>query len=163
MFDGFHVPYWLWWILGFAAIFGAQFRVYHGVRKERDAIRRYNIKQDKLEQLSLFRNDFVSFQNDKMNSEVEFGSWKQRYEDKRKEVIVYIAENLTPAEANIFERIGDYATVLITGKKYISVEHFNLVAQTIRDHRWLDKAIQDYGRQRFRPEVEQEPTTEGGS
>ena len=35
----------------------------------------------------------------------------------------------------------------------MNFEHFDITARIIRDRRWLEKMVQDYSRQRFRPEL----------
>ncbi len=50
--------------------------------------------------------------------------------------------------------IGDFQPLILSGRKYLNMDHTDWIGRIIRDHRWLDKLAQDYGRQRFRPEIE---------
>ena len=90
-------------------------------------------------------------QNEGTSTEAEFGAWKQRYSYLRKEIMDFIEAKVSPAEAKLFETLGDYAPIGISGKQYVSMDHFDITARVIRDHRWLARAVQDDGRQRFRP------------
>jgi hypothetical protein len=150
---GLEIPNWVWWAVGLGSIAIAQFLAWNAVRKERDQLRRYDIAQGTLTRLSEFRGALVGMQNEQITTEAEFGGWRQRYSDLRVEIMDFIRDNVSPAEANLFETLGDYEPVGIAGKPYVSMNHFDITARVIRDRRWLDKAVQDYGRQRFRPEL----------
>ena len=152
---GTHVPGWLWVAVIILGVFIAQFLAWNDMRKERDRLHRYDVAQTTLTKLSVFRNDLISIQNEKLTSETELGAWRQRYFDKRNEIINYLSQNVSQAEANLFERLGNYLSVVIMEKNYVNQhEHVNLTAQVIRDHHWLERAIQDYSRKKFRPESE---------
>ena len=104
-----------------------------------------------LNQLAEFRGQLVEMQNENVTDVSEFGAWRQRYSDLRERIRQYIEANISNAEARLYETLGNYDVIVIAGKGYVSDEHINFTSRVIRDHKWLDKAIQDYGRQRFRP------------
>lgn len=133
------------------SLFIAQFLLWDHVRKERDQLRRYNVAQATLNQLAEFRGQLVEMQNENVTDVSEFGAWRQRYSDLRERIRQYIEANISNAEARLYETLGNYDVIVIAGKGYVSDEHINFTSRVIRDHKWLDKAIQDYGRQRFRP------------
>jgi hypothetical protein len=114
---GWSFPNWLWWAVGLGSIPIAQFLAWNAVRKERDQLRRYDIAQTTLTRLSEFRGRLIGMQNEAISSEAEFGAWKQRYSDLRKEIMDFIDTKIAPAEAKLFETLGDYAPIGITGKK----------------------------------------------
>jgi hypothetical protein len=149
----FDFPAWIWWLIGLSGLFVAQFLAWNSVRKERDLLRRYDVAQGTLKKLSEFRGKLIDMQNDPVATEEALGAWKERYSNLRREILDSITAEVSPAEADLFETLGNYAPIAITGKHYVNDSHFDFTSRIIRDHNWLAKAVEDYGRQRFRPQL----------
>ena len=144
------IPTWAWVAMLGAGIAAAQFFAWRDMRRERDQLRQYDISQAVLEELADKRNTLIGLQNEEVLTETNYGGWKQRYDDLRADIIRYIEENLSSAEAKLFERIGIFQNFLIPGKNYVNDEHIQSVSRVIRDHQWISKIIQDYSRHKQR-------------
>jgi hypothetical protein len=142
----FTVPTWLWWVIFFASLFYGQFRAYYIVRKERDELRTFNITQESLKKAATYRQELVTLQNEEIAGETELGTWIQRYDDKRREIVDFLEKNFSPAEASLFERLGNFQIITLGGE--LNVEHLKRKSRIVRDYEWLENLTIDYGRKK---------------
>ena len=156
-FDGeFALPAWAWITIVFVCLSVAQFLAYTDVRTERDRLRRYDITQATLTQISEFRQTLIQMQNEEISSAEFLGSWRQRYEDIRKEIVNNISTNISQTEANSFQTLGLFGEVEIQDQPPFNEIHKHWRSRIVRDHFWLDSLVRDYGRRRGRPEASAE-------
>ena len=133
------------------------------MRRERDQVRRYDVSQGVLTELSKYRKVLVDLQNEALSSETDLGGWKQRYDDLRKQIVQYMADNISDAESHAFETIGVFQNFQIAEKNYVDIQHIQTVSMVVRDHQWITRMIMDYSRQKQRSHqfLTQESTEDG--
>ena len=105
----------------------------------------------------------VDLQNEALSSETDLVGWKQRYDDLRKQIVQYMADNISDAESHAFETIGVLQNFQIAEKNYVDIQHIQTVSMVVRDHQWITRMIMDYSRQKQRSHqfLTQESTEDG--
>jgi hypothetical protein len=145
---------WPWWmnlVLFGVAIHWGQLLAWCEMKRERDALRKYNVSQASLDKLALYRDQLISMQNEDIKTEVDLGSWKERYQRLRDEIIQYVSVNISPAESKRFTSVGLFAIYHISNQAALNDEHIKQRSMIARDYFWLDKCVQDYSRRKLRP------------
>lgn len=155
VFGSFVMPSWVYYTIGFACIFIAQFLAWLDIKRDKDKLKKHNITQDALAKVASYRNELIRHQNKELKNEIELGKWISEYENKRNEIIDYLRKNITQAESDLFHSLGIFSTIVIQGKNYVNGEHINYCSRVIRDHRWLTTLVIDYSRNKERPDTEE--------
>lgn len=154
------IPSSVWWIVIFLGISMSQFLAWLDIKRERDDLRRYDVTRETLKQVADYRHEQISFQNDEVKDDEAEGAWWTRYQAKRKEIIEFISSNFSPAEASLFESMGMIDIVFLPGDREHDFRYIHRRSMIVRDHRWLDELVKDYGRRRYhaRPEEDNDGT-----
>ena len=145
---------WPWWmnlVLFGVAIHGGQLLAWCEMKRERDALRKYNVSQASLDKLAQYRDQLISMQNEDIKTEVDLGSWKERYRGLRDEITQYISVNISPAEAKLFTGLGLFAIYHITNQAALNDQHIKQRSMIARDYFWLERCVKDYSRRKLRP------------
>ena len=146
---GVTVSFWMWIILGLMI---AQFLAWHRIRLERDGLRRFNITEDVLLRLGEYYELLISHQHVKLNDETDLGRWVQQFNVLKAEISSYIAQNISQAEAKLFDRYGLFSGYLFGDELQTSgqphILHVKTRGMIVRDYRFLEELVKDYARQR---------------
>lgn len=135
IFPNVQIPSWVWVFILVLGLMIAQFLAWHTIRLERDRLRKYNVTQDHLLVLGEYRSKLITHQNKTLNSATELGKWIEQFNTLKAEASKYIADNISPAEAKLFDRYGVFTTYLTGGELQIGGE-------ISKEH--VQKKINDY-------------------
>jgi hypothetical protein len=147
-------PWWAWLVVFGAAVHMGQFLAWLDVKRERDAMRKYDIAQSVLKRVADYRQELVTMQNDRITTDIEVGAWIERYKQLRNNVVLYLRDNLSPAESSLFETLGLFATYNLQNPEAVNEQHTHWRSRCIRDWLWLDECAKDYGRRKLRPDTD---------
>lgn len=146
---------WPWWanlVVFGVAIHWGQLLAWCVMKRERDTLRKYNVSQASLDKLAQYRDELISMQNEHIKTEMDLGSWTERYRVLRDEIIQYVSVNISPAESKLFTCLGLFAIYHIPNPAALNDEHIKQRSMIARDYFWLDKCVQDYSRRKLRPD-----------
>ncbi len=151
--DALDVKLWPWWanvILFAAAAHWGQFLAWRDAKRERDALRKYDINQSTLERLAEYRQQLISLQNESLQTDMDVGGWIERYKKLREDIIEFLKGNVSPAESSLFARLGLVTTRNVQKPPPVNADHVHWRSRCIRDWLWIEECTKDYGRRRLR-------------
>lgn len=156
IWSDFVMPAWVWAVILFTGLSIAQFLAWRDMKRHRDSLKRYNVNQSILSELASLRDRLISHQNVPINDGTELGQWIEQFKGIRNEVDS-VLKKVSDAEYRGYNHIGIFPlyapppSVQLSDKEY--QQYANWRSRVIRDHKWLEKFIHDYSRNRFRADL----------
>ncbi len=151
------MPDWFWWAAIVGPVLIAQFLAFHKMRVERDRLRKFGVTQDGLRELAAHRSKLISMQNEPIADEVGLGQWIERYQSQRLLISGSIKQNISPAEAGLFDDMGTLPLELLGDEQGVkaTIGYIRKRSMVIRDHRHLFELVKDYARKNAARIIEQ--------
>lgn len=146
-------PSWLPNVMLLGGVVLAQFLAWHKMKQERDRLRQFNVTHEALTHIGKYRAQLISHQNDQsVKDEITLGQWIEKFHTLKDEIVEYVKTNISPAEASLFERYGNFPVrILGTELQMNGAPHWTQVqkrSMLIRDYEFLEQLVKDYARQR---------------